>query len=185
MAGHRATQEEGERDDRRARGKGMKARIHWYLFVVSVTALSSGCAAFRALNEPTQKDYNVLEPGTNVDLVRSELGAPFKSGRDNCDVFVFQEGSSGWRYLRAMGYSILDIGTLGISEVVTHPLEASIGTDKIRVRVCYDANQNVAYVERLEIGKSPTLMTGTYPSPGDGQAKPVREDPEQSPKGPS
>jgi hypothetical protein len=163
----------------------MKRLIHWHVFVVIVAATSSGCAAYRALSEPTQKDYNVLEPGTHVDLVRSELGAPLKSARDNCDVFVFQEGSSGWRYLRAMGYSILDIGTLGISEVVTPPIEASIGTGKIRMRVCYDANQNVAYVERLEIGKSPTLMTETYPSPGNGQAKPVSEDPAQFPKGPS
>jgi hypothetical protein len=140
--------------------------------LVVIAALSSSCAASRALNEPTQKDYDVLKPGTNVDLVRSELGEPLKSGRDNCDVFVFDEGSSGWRYLRAMGYSILDVGTLGVSEIVTNPLEASVGRDRVRLRVCYDPEHNVAYSERLEIGKSPELISGAYRSPQAGRATP-------------
>lgn len=131
-------------------------------FVV-IAALSAGCAASRALNQQAPKDYDVLKPGTNVDLVRAELGEPLRSGRDRCDLFVFEEGSSGWRYLRAMGYSVLDIATLGLSEVVANPLEASVGKDRVRLRVCYDANQNVAYSELLEVGKSLQLMTGVYP----------------------
>ena len=137
--------------------------IRW---IAALTLLSVGCAASRALNQPDKKDYDVLRPGTNIDMVRAELGEPLKSGRDRCDLFVFQEGSSGWKYLRAMGYSILDVGTLALSEIVTNPLEASVGGRNVRMRVCYDAEQNVVYSERLDIGQSPQLMTGTYPSHG-------------------
>jgi hypothetical protein len=146
------------------------------LIGVLMIVLVSGCAASRALNEPSKKNYDVLRPGTNRDLVRAELGDPLKSvARDECDVFSFQEGSSGWKYLRAMGYSILDIGTLGISEVVTNPVEASVGKDKVRLRVCYDAIQDVAYSEKLEVGKPPVLMTGAYPPapPATVSATPV------------
>src|SRR5207253_3509135 len=100
-------------------------------------------AATRALNQPSGRDLDVLRPGTHVDLVRSELGEPLKSGHDNCEVFVFRRGSSGWKYLRAMGYSVLDVCTLGLSEIVTNPVEASVGSDNVRLRVCYDAQQNV------------------------------------------
>jgi hypothetical protein len=131
--------------------------------IVAIGVLFAGCAASRALNQPDKKDYAVLAPGTHVDMVRAELGEPLKSGLDRCDLFVFQEGSSGWKYLRAMGYSILDIGTLALSEIVTNPLEASVGSRNVRMRVCYDAEQNVAYSERLDIGKSPQLITGSYP----------------------
>jgi len=140
--------------------------------VVTIAALSSGCAASRALNQPDKKDYDVLAPGTHVDLVRAELGEPLKSGTDNCDLFAFQEGSSGWKYLRAMGYSILDVCTLGLSEILTNPLEASVDAGSMRLRVCYDAKHNVAYSERLWIGASPQLMTGARPLPGATRAIP-------------
>src|SRR5207302_7096490 len=133
--------------------------------LVALGTMGLGCAASRALNQPSRKDYSVLEPGTNIDLVRSEFGEPLKSGRDNCDIFVCQQGSSGWKYLRAIGYSVLDVGTLGLSEIVANPLEASVGSDNVRLRVCYDAQQNVLYSERLEIGGSPRLMTVEHPKP--------------------
>ncbi len=133
----------------------------------------SGCAASRALNEPAKRDYDVLKPGSSRDLVRAELGEPLKSvGREDCDVFAFQEGSSGWKYLRAMGYSILDLGTLGISEIVTNPVEASVGKDKIRLRVCYNGSQDVIYSEKLEVGKPAELITGAYPPPPIAVAAP-------------
>ena len=100
-------------------------------------------------------------------MVRAELGQPLSSiGRVDCDVFAFEEGSSGWKYVRAMGYSLLDIGTLGLSEVATNPVEASVGKDKIQLRVCYTASQVVAYSERLQVGKPAQLMTGAYPPQG-------------------
>jgi hypothetical protein len=137
------------------------------LVVLGVAAIClNGCAASRALDKPAPKDYGVLKPGTNRDLVRAELGqAQASVGENDCDVFAFEKGSSGWKYVRAIGYALLDVGTLGVSEVVANPAESGVGKARVRVRVCYGHDQNVAYSERLEVGKSAALMTGTYPPP--------------------
>lgn len=47
-------------------------------------------------------------------------------------------------------------GTLGLAEIVTYPLEASIGVEKKRIRVFYDADQKVRYSELLEIAVRPS-----------------------------
>ncbi len=131
------------------------------LFVLVIAAATSACSINRALDEPHKKDYNVLQPGTSRDLVRAELGQPLVSvSHDDCDVFSFQEGSSGWKYMRAVSYGVLDVATLGAAELATNPTEAAVGKDKLRVRACYDARQNVVYSERLEVGKNAKLMTG-------------------------
>ena len=133
---------------------------------VAVLLLMSGCAINRALNEPAQKDVNVLNVGTPRDLVRAELGQPLPStAGDSCDLFSFAEGSSGWKYARAVGYGLLDIGTFGLSELAENPVEASVGKKKLTYRVCYDRGQNLVYSESLMVGQPPQLMTGAYPPP--------------------
>ena len=108
----------------------------------------------------------MLQPGVSADLVRTELGEPLAAmGRHDCDLFVFDKGSTGWRYARAVTYSLLDVGTLGLSEIVTYPLEASLSQDKVRLRVCYDAAHTVRYSELLEVGAPAQLLTGSYPDP--------------------
>ncbi len=119
----------------------------------------NGCATNRALNEEAPKDFNVLRNGTERDLVVAELGAPLPATEsDRCDLFCFVEGSGGYKYLRAVGYGVLAIGTLGISETVTNPAEAAIGKDKIRLRVCYDEDKRVVSAEKLEAGKPAVLL---------------------------
>jgi len=126
--------------------------------IIALAALN-GCSASRALNKESPKNYSVLKKGTDRDLVRAELGTPqISTGGDKCDVFSFVEGSGGAKYLRAVGYSILAVGTLGISETITNPAEAAVGNDKIRLRVCYDEDNNVNKLERLEVGKPAVLL---------------------------
>lgn len=144
---------------------GIGGRGLFALLLVGTMGLS-GCAAGRALDKPAEKDYDVLEVGTDRDLVRAELGQPMVSAvSSSCDLFAFEEGSGGFKYLRAAGYSLLAVGTLGISEMVTNPVEAAVGNDKVRVRVCYDQRQNVSYSEVLRVGKPAKLMSGSYPPP--------------------
>lgn len=129
-----------------------------FCFFCVVIASTMGCAASRALNKESPKDYSVLKKGTDRDLVRAELGAPQTSTEgEKCDVFSFAEGSGGAKYVRAIGYTVLAIGTLGVSEAITNPVEASVGKDKVRLRVCYKDNR-VEMLERLEIGKDPVLL---------------------------
>lgn len=144
--------------------KNAGRRLFKALLLTACALSLAGCAAGRALNKPAEKDYDVLEVGTDRDLVRAELGQPMASATaGNCDIFSFEEGSGGLKYLRAAGYSLLAIGTLGISEMVTNPVEAAVGNDKVRIRVCYDPQQNVSYSEVLRVGKPAKLMSGSYP----------------------
>lgn len=146
-------------------GGTMKPITALILSAAALVALE-GCAASRALDQPHEKDLNVLKPGSDRDLVRAELGAPLPSTAGNsCDVFAFPEGSTGWRYMRALSYSVLDVGTLGLSEIVTNPVESSVGKTKMQLRVCYTDQQQVRYTEKLEVGVPAKLITGTYPPP--------------------
>jgi len=126
-----------------------------FFFILGV----GGCAASRALNKEQPKDFTVLKNGTERDLVIAELGTPLPATENNrCDLFSFTEGSGGYKYMRAVGYSVLAVGTLGISETFTNPAEASIGKDKIKLRVCYDEAKRVASAEKLEAGKPAVLI---------------------------
>lgn len=148
------------------------------LLLILVAAMLSGCAASRALNKPAPKNLAVLEPGTSRDLVRAELGEATPSvGPSNCDVFVFREGSGGWKYFRAVTYSVFALATLGISEIVTNPIEEAFGNDKKRVRVCYTNSQQVIYAELLRIGQPPKLLSGHRP------AEPAATDPDRAAAG--
>jgi hypothetical protein len=141
-------------------------KLHTVVLAIVAAVALEGCSASRALDQPHEKDLNVLKPGTDRDLVRAELGAPLPSAAGaTCDVFAFPEGSTGWRYMRALSYSVLDVGTLGLAEIVTNPVESSVGKGKVQLRICYTANQAVAYTERLEIGQPTKLVTGSYPPP--------------------
>ncbi|HSW13750.1 MAG TPA: hypothetical protein VLI06_12975 [Solimonas sp.] len=51
---------------------GIGGRGLFALLLVGTMGLS-GCAAGRALDKPAEKDYDVLEVGTDRDLVRAEL----------------------------------------------------------------------------------------------------------------
>lgn len=133
-------------------------KIFYSFCCIVIMATLLGCAASRALNKESPKDYSVLKKGTDRDLVRAELGTPQTSTEGGeCDIFSFVEGSGGAKYGRAIGYTVLAIGTLGISEAITNPVEASVGKDKIRLRVHYKDNR-VNEVELLEIGKDPVLI---------------------------
>ena len=131
--------------------------------LVLATALSA-CSASKALESPDEKNFGVLTPGVHRDLVRAELGSPQSSvAGAECDVFSFPEGSTGWKYLRALGYSVLDVGTLGMSETITLPVEKQTGKTPVQVRVCYNGEQRVVYSERLEAGNPGPIITGTLP----------------------
>lgn len=141
-------------------------RIFLSTLVGSFVVILEGCAVTDAIEGVPEKNLNVLQPGTHRDLVRAELGEPHRSVEGpNCEAYSFAKGTSGWRYLRAFGYTIVDIGTLGIGEVVTNPLEKSFATGEVRLRVCYDSDQRVLYSERIETGDKTTILTGASPIP--------------------
>jgi hypothetical protein len=136
---------------------------------VLLTMLLGACSVSRALESPPEKNFGVLEPGTHRDLVKAEFGEPRRSADGpSCEYYKVTAGTNGWRYLRALGYSILDVGTLGIGEAVTDPLETSFNGDTVQLRVCYGDDQRVLYSERVVPGREAVIITGS-PNRADRQ----------------
>jgi len=97
----------------------------------------------------------VLEKGTPRYEVIGELGKPLhtmqsKDG-DNVDIFSFIQGySKGSKAARAFGHTMMDIGTLGLWEVVGTPVEAAASGDKVTLKVEYDKSDLVDTVVAIK-----------------------------------
>jgi len=131
-----------------------------FLVLASVCLLAtSGCAVNRAFNKPSPKDLSFLTLGADRDTVRSELGAhTVSSDSASCDVHAFVEGSGGFKYLRGVTYSLFDLASLGILEIVFNPIEAAIGNDNVRLRACYSDANKLQKVDRLERGGNISIL---------------------------
>lgn len=134
--------------------------------VASVCLMAtSGCAVNRAFNKPSPKDLSFLSHDADRDTVRAEMGTyALSSDSNRCDVHSFEEGSGGLKYLRGITYSLFDLASLGILEIVFNPIEASIGNDKIRLRACYSDANKLEKAERLEKSRS-VMVVAPRPAP--------------------
>ncbi len=133
--------------------------------VAVVLASTSACAVNRALSKPAPKDLQVLKQGEERDTVRAELGSyTISADSPACDVHSFIEGSGDFKYLRAITYSLLDLASLGIMEIVTNPIEASIGDAKVRLRACYSDKNRLQSVDQLKKSGSVPLKLSHHPA---------------------
>jgi hypothetical protein len=128
-----------------------------YLLLSMLAAMLAiqGCSVGKAASGPKAKDLSVLDQGTSRDRVLGELGAPLVSELNEeghkTDLFKFIQGQHGAaRAGKGLLYGALAVGTLGLSEVVTNPIEGTAGAGKeMQVKVTYDANNRVDYVDVL------------------------------------
>lgn len=131
----------------------MRSNILWISLVV--VALS-GCSVSKAVNQPKAKDLSVLDAGTSRDRVLVELGAPVVSEKDpdgnQTDYFKFIQGQHGAAKAgKGLLYGALAVGTLGLSEVITNPVEGTAGAGKeMQVKVTYDGQNKVQLVDVLK-----------------------------------
>lgn len=119
--------------------------------VIGASLLAAGgCSVNKAFSKPAPKDLGFLAVGGERDSVRSELGEHvISSDSAACDVHSFVSGSGGGKYVRGVFYSLLDLASLGIMEIITNPIESSIGNEKIRLRACYDQSNKLVKAEKL------------------------------------
>lgn len=119
------------------------------LFIAVV--FTSSCSVYIAANQPEEKGFEVLTEGTPQSLVRTELGPPVWSGKDDrgceVDVFHFVQGySHGSKTARAVWHGVADLFTGGLWEVIGTPAEAIASGTKIKATVTYDEGQRVETV---------------------------------------
>lgn len=129
----------------------MRLTISVYLILVI-----QGCSVVQATSGPDNKDLSVLDRGTARYNVLAELGQPVASEIDNngnkLDIFNLKQGTHGAAKAgKAIGYGILAVGTLGLSELVTSPMEGSLGKGaEIQLKVGYTADDRVDEVVVLK-----------------------------------
>ncbi len=124
-----------------------------------VAVFLQACSVVQATNGPKAKDLSVLDTGTNRYSVLAELGQPVASETDKdgnkVDVFSFMQGQHGAvKAGKGIVYGALAVGTLGISEIVTSPLEGAAGNGaEMQIQVNYDKEGRVASVNTLKDGR--------------------------------
>lgn len=126
------------------------------LLVSIAMVVLSGCSIGKAVQQPKAKDLSVLEAGTSRDRVLVELGQPVVSEKDangnQTDFFKFIQGQHGAAKAgKGILYGALAITTLGLSEIVTNPVEGTAGAGKeMQIKVTYTAENKVDFVDVLK-----------------------------------
>lgn len=118
--------------------------------VVTSLSMAGGCSVNKAFSKPAPKDLGFLTEGAPRDSVRAEMGEHVISAdTPTCDVHTFVAGSGNIKYARGVLYSLLDITTLALTEIITNPIESAIGTEKIRLHACYNESNKLVAAEKL------------------------------------
>jgi len=131
----------------------MVVRNFW---VAVCCIMLAGCSVVQATSGPESKDLSVLERGTERYQVLAEMGQPIVTevDADACkfDIFNFKQGQHGAvKAGKAVAYGTAAVFTLGLSEIITSPLEGSAGKGaKMKLRVVYDQSDRVKLVDVLQ-----------------------------------
>lgn len=110
--------------------------------LVGLVALLSACSVVRASHQPPAKDLHVLHQGTHKNLVRAEFGPPVSTEQlsdQECDIYNFQMGSgTGAKLSRVLLYSLFDLATLGLTEIIFDPMEIALSNDQLTYKTCFN-----------------------------------------------
>lgn len=130
----------------------MSVRLVAAIAALGVSMIMSGCSSVRAAGGAEAKDLSVLDIGTNRYDVVAELGKPVLTEEVDgrlVDVFAFKQGQvRAAKAGRSLFYGLAAVGTLGLSEVVTNPIEGAVGEGAdIQLKVEYEDGR----VDRLQV----------------------------------
>lgn len=128
------------------------------LFIPVLLILSTlqGCSVVKATSGPESKDLSVLEKGTDRFEVIAELGQPLITENDEdghkVDLFKFKQGQNGAAKAgKGVLYGLMAVGTFGVSEIVTSPLEGTVGSGaEMQIKVVYNDQNRVDNVNLLK-----------------------------------
>ncbi len=118
--------------------------------------VTAGCSVDRAMHAPSKMNLDILQKGSSRYKLIGELGPPVYTDSKNeiiTDVFIFEQGHSDTaKYLRAAGYGVAALYTIGLSEIFSPAIEGHITYSKIQVEIQYDQNQQVSHVKLTRDG---------------------------------
>lgn len=122
----------------------MKKIIFITVLLMTQALFLQACSVVQATTGESKKDLSVLKVGNDRYKVVSELGAPVFTEKNEdgtrTDVFKFIQGNSaGSKAGKGILYGLAAIGTLGLSEILTSPLEGAVGEGgEMQVKVNYN-----------------------------------------------
>jgi outer membrane protein assembly factor BamE (lipoprotein component of BamABCDE complex) len=134
----------------------MNVRLVQALAFLLFCAAVAGCSVVQATSGAERRDVSVLAPGTDRYAVLAELGQPVVTETDaeghKVDVFRFRQGThAGVKAGKAVGYGLLAVGTFGLSEVITSPVEGAVSKGaEVQLKVTYDGDEAVREVVVLK-----------------------------------
>ena len=147
------------------------------LLLISCLLGLSGCSVIMAATPSNEPELEGLQTGVARADVEKELGKPIEVQRKwDVDIATYQyvsndEASFG----RAGFYAVVDVLTLGISELVFTPIESLQG-DREYIRVVYDLNNRLVSAKRFvrkALLDAPEDMLGITGAKADGQQQAV------------
>ena len=152
--------------------------MHFVKFGVVALFLTmlNACSVYMAAHQPTQKNEALFKVGTSRDALIAEFGVPVTSGvKDGkkYEIYRFTQGySQGNKAARAVVEGTADVFTLGLTEVITTPIE-SINDGSLRVyEVTYDSNDCVDQVIILVPSANPSAAQSTAVPANNQQPQP-------------
>jgi hypothetical protein len=121
------------------------------IFLIAVLMLG-GCSPVMEANRPDPVDMSQFKPGEqHIDVVK--ILGPAKSiiasGANSCDVYqLYTRGpDSAGKAGIAFGEALVDIGTLGLAELIFTPVEVGTKNSLHTVILCYSPDGALASME--------------------------------------
>jgi hypothetical protein len=119
----------------------------------------AGCSPVMEAMRPDPVDLSQFVVGENRINVLAQIGAPLattKKGKNSCDIYKLYThgpGSVGKGAIAA-GEAVADLFTLGLTEVVTTPVEAATKNSKHTVVFCYTPDEKLVFVKQSQTAVS-------------------------------
>lgn len=123
-----------------------------FVLLAALAVSSTGCSVKMAASGKLKPKPDEITIGDQRQKVLSFLGSPVKTyfkESNQVDVFYISKNYPILRYTRAFVYSVLDVGTFGLWELIGTPLEQYIQYHN-KISVEYD--KNGAVISVLDLG---------------------------------
>lgn len=133
------------------------------LIAVSLFLPLAGCSTVAAAKKTGVKVSTAAECTTKICL-QTQLSSEQideKALGNGLTQYTFRMQKRQGSYLRSLGYGIAAVGTLGLSELATTPLEGALQNDKqFAIIADCDSDGNCGRTVLVEHDKPPVVITG-------------------------
>jgi len=139
------------------------------LLKILLAATLAGCSVYSAATRPDYKDSSIVTLGASRSELIEELGQPcrtYENENARIDVFEVSDAvmTSGRKALRATGYALLDIVTIGVGEFWGSELETAAKRGCTTYTVTYGAAEKANSIETKQWIVDPPLTAAARPA---------------------